>query len=307
MVVAAVPFDEALSLTGTILPNEMVDIVAEVGGRIVRLGFSEGAVVKKGQLLVKLWDADLQARLSKARQQLTVDEDRLRRLKELRNVDGVSIQDFDVATATVGIRKAEIEDLEAQISRTELRAPFDGRVGLRNVSEGAVITPATVVTSLRDERTLKLECSLPERYAAAVAPGMPMQFTVRGRGAVESRTAQVYATDPGMDTRTRTLRVRARVTRTPDLVPGMFADIRFELSDVADALLVPSESVVPDINGASVYVSRNGVARQARVELGGRSATHVRVLSGIAAGDTVITTGLLMIKQGAPIAVTVGS
>jgi membrane fusion protein, multidrug efflux system len=300
-------YAETVSLTGTVMANEAVDIVSDISGRIVSIGFAEGSTVKKGQLLVKLWDDDVQARLARARQQRNLDADRLQRLKELRPINGVSDQDFQVAVSTVAIRDAEVAELEAQISRTEIRAPFAGTVGLRSASVGAVLSPATIITSLRDESSLKLEFAVPERFAALVSNGSSIPFTVRGNDGVKAGKATVYATESAVNARTRTLSVRARLEGRTGIRAGMFADVQLTLNGVRDALLVPTESVTSDINGSFVYISRSGTAVRTAVELGGRTASHVRVVSGLVPGDTVITTGLLLLRRNTAVRVALGA
>jgi membrane fusion protein (multidrug efflux system) len=297
----ASPFTETMRLTGTIVANESVDVVSEIAGRVVKIGFAEGGRVTKGQLLVKLWDADLQARLAKAERQLRLDEDRLRRVAALKPVDGVSAQDLDVATATAEMRRAEIDELKAQISRTELRAPFSGRVGIRTVSEGAVIAPQTRITTLQDDAGVKVDLSVPERVATIVRPGTTLQVALRGMEG--TRRATITAVDPGLRSDTRTLRVRARLADAAGVVPGMFADVELTLDAVANAIMIPSEAVVQDINGASVFLVQDGKAIKTPVELGGRTDTHVRVMHGVKPGDTVITTGLLFVKKNMPVKV----
>lgn len=301
IVVQPSSFDESITLTGSIMANESVEIRSEVSGRIIKLGFQEGGLVRKGQLLVKLFDADLRAQLAKARQQLKIDEDKMRRYAELKRVDGVSTEEYEVAAAQVEMRKAEIDVLLAQISRTEILAPFSGRIGLRQVSDGAVITTNTLIAVLADEQQLKLECSIPERYASTVALGKSLSFRTRGRDTMQGREAVIYAIDPAVEASTRTLKIRARCKDSRGLVAGMFADINLPLATVNDALLVPTEAIVPDLNGTKIFVQRGGVARPVFVETGGRTPTMVRISSGIAAGDTVLTTGLLLLKPGLPV------
>lgn len=288
-------------MPGTLLPNEEVDVVCEVGGRLTSLAFTEGSRVAKGQTLATIYDADVRARLERARQQLRLDEDRLRRLRQLEASEGVSAQDLDVAAATVAMRKAEVDEAEALVSRYTIRAPFSGAVGLRAVSVGAVLSPQTRLTTLRDDTMLKLDFSVPERFGTLVRPGATVPFSVRNAAGRTPYKATVYALDGAVDASTRTLRVRARVKPDASLMPGMFADIAFTLSSEATALAVPSEAVVPDINGATVFVVRHGRAVKQAVEIGGRSATHARVLDGLAAGDTVVTSGILQLRNGVPV------
>ncbi len=305
MVVSPAVFEEKVTLTGSIISNEAVEIRPEIGGRVISVNFKEGQRVTKGQLLVKLFDADLQAQMKKVEQQVKLDEDRVRRLKQIRSVDGVSVEDLETAEATLEMHKAEIEMIKAQIAKTAMLAPFNGTIGLRNISVGAVVSTSTVVTMLKDDSQLKLECTVPEKYATAISPGTKISFTVRGGQSTEAYTATVYATDPELDARSRTLRIRAHVATAKQLLPGMFADVMLNLGTTKDALLVPTESVVVDVKGAKVFVANGGRAREVRVETGARTQESVRILSGLTNGDTVLTTGILILKDNMPVKVTV--
>jgi membrane fusion protein (multidrug efflux system) len=303
MVATPQEFDEQITVSGTVVANEAVEVRPEVSGRIVSIGFKEGQRVAKGQLLVKLYDADLRAQLEKTKRQVTLDEDKVKRLKQIRNVDGVSLEEYELAVATLEMHKAESEIINAQLSKTEIRAPFAGTIGLRRVSEGAVVSSSTLIAVLKDDARLKLEFSVPEKVATLVRVGSPVTFRVRGGDANAPLQAVVYAQEPELDPQTRTLKVRAHCSASAGLVPGMFADITVQLGRTRDALLVPTESIVSDIKGKKVFVIRSGTAQEVRVQTGTRTADHVRVLSGIAPGDTVVTTGMLVLKQGVPVTI----
>ena len=304
-VVTPQSFVERITLTGSILANEAVVIRPEVSGRIVHIGFAEGERVRKGAVLVKLFDADLQARLQQTLSQVELDSESVHRLARIRQVDGISVEELQQAKATLAMRRAEADVIRAQIEKTVIAAPFDGIVGLRNVSEGAVVSPTTDVTLLKDDTRLKLECTVPEKYATQIATGTVMTFAVRGTSEDRTYTAHVYARDPELDPVSRTLRVRARIDNAEGLLPGMFADVDLELADLDDALLVPTESVIVDINGPKVFVTDGGAAREVRITTGTRTREHVRVINGLQPGDTVLTTGMLIMKSGMPIEVAV--
>ncbi|MBS1560771.1 MAG: efflux RND transporter periplasmic adaptor subunit [Bacteroidetes bacterium] len=299
------PFEESVNLTGSIVADERVDLRSEISGRVTAISFQEGSLVKKGQVLVQLFDADLRAQLQKSTQQLKLDQDRLHRFQQLRAVDGVSQEDLENAQSNVEIRKAEADVLKAQLMRTQIVAPFSGRIGLRNVSVGTVLTPSMTIATLANEQTLNVECSIPERFAAVVHPGMTLEFRVRGRDTASHRHATIYAMEPAMDDRTRSLRIRARCKEPQGIVAGMFADVALPLLKVSDALLVPSECIIPDNNGTFVFRVRNGHAEKTKVETGGRSTNDVRVTNGLNIGDTVVTTGLLLVKPNLPVKVRI--
>jgi membrane fusion protein (multidrug efflux system) len=173
------------------------------------------------------------------------------------------------------------------------------------VSEGAVVTPQTDIALLKDDSKLKLECTVPERYAVQIAIGTQMSFRVRGGRMDKRYTATVYAMDPELDPLSRTLRLRATILESAGLIPGMFADVDLALTEVPDALLVPTESVVVDIKGPKVFVKRGAQAQEVRITSGTRTRSNVRVVHGLTAGDTVLTTGMLIMKDGMPVSVSV--
>jgi len=305
IVIAPQPFEESVNLTGTIVADERVELRSEISGRVTAIHFQEGSLVKKGQVLVQLFDADLRAQLQKSTQQLKLDQDRLNRFQQLRAIDGVSQEDLENAQSNVEIRKSEADVLKAQLIRTQIVAPFSGRIGLRNVSLGAVLTPSMTIASLANEQLLNVECSVPERFAAVVHTGMTLQFRVRGGDTAHRRSATIYAMEPAMDDRSRSLRIRARCADPRGVVAGMFADVELPLLKVADALLVPSECIIPDNNGTFVFTVHDGHAVKTKVETGGRSMRDVRIIGGLRQGDTVVTTGLLLVKPNLPVKVRI--
>jgi membrane fusion protein (multidrug efflux system) len=190
-------FDESVSLTGSVVADERVDLRSEISGRVTAISFQEGSMVKKGQVLVQLFDADLRAQLSKSQQQLKLDQDKLNRFQLLRKVDGVSMEDLENAESNVEIRKAEIEAIRAQLMRTQIVAPFNGRIGLRNISVGTVLTPTMTIATLANEATLNVECSVPERFAPLIREGMMLTFRVRGRDGRQAALASPSCTMHG--------------------------------------------------------------------------------------------------------------
>jgi membrane fusion protein (multidrug efflux system) len=267
---------------------------------VSEIRFVEGASVRAGQLLVKLADDDLRARKKKLEQQLALESNRKQRLERLRAVDGASLDDYEGAVAQVAMRTAEIDEINAAIAKTEIRAPFSGVVGLRQVSLGAVIAPSTLLATLTNVNDLNIDCSVPERYTASLGIGSVLKFRVHGTDSV-LRTARIRAFEPMVDTRTRTQRLRARIDDTRTLNAGAFADVMVALDEQPEAILLPSQAVVQDQSGATVYRVERGIARMIPVTLGGRTATHVHVLSGIMPGDTVVVSGILFVKNGQPV------
>jgi membrane fusion protein, multidrug efflux system len=297
-VVTPGPFAEKLNATGTLRADEAVELQAETTGKIVSINFTEGARVRAGALLVKLNDADLRATLSRAQYRKQLAVLREKRIAQLLKQGVARQEEYDTALAELNVQDADMEVTRAQIAKTEIRAPFDGIVGLRYVSDGAFITAATRVATLQRLDRLKIDFSLPEKYAGRIKPRSPVTFSVAGG---ERRfKGEVYAQDPRIDAATRTVVVRAWCDN-PDarLLPGASASVELVLSELGDAILVPSEAVIPGLNELNVYVvGKDHKAERRAVEAGTRLESTVHILSGLRKGDVVITSGLQQLRPG---------
>ncbi|MBL7944710.1 MAG: efflux RND transporter periplasmic adaptor subunit, partial [Flavobacteriales bacterium] len=294
------PLANALVTTGTLLANEEVDLVSELAGRITQLGFEEGGPVSAGQVLVRINDDELQAQLRKAEANLKLATDDEARKKQLLDVSGISQEQYDASQATLAGLRADADDLRARIAKSTIRAPFSGKVGLRNVSAGGFVANNTVIAKLQQTDPMKIEFAVPERYGRMVRPDTRITFTLEGDTATYAGT--VYAVDPSVDAATRTVKVRARSTNKEGrLIPGAFAKVDVRLEQLTDALVVPAEALIPDIQGQKVLLMKGGKAVSARVQLGIRNATNVQLTSGVQAGDSVIVTGLLALRDGAAV------
>lgn len=287
--------------SGSLLAAEQVDIYPEISARITQLNIQEGQPVAKGQLLVKLFDADLRAQLEKL---LAVRENAQRteeRNKQLLARGGISQQEYDIATTNLRSSLADIDLVKAQLQRTEIRAPFSGVIGLRNVSAGAVVTPSTLIARLQQVSSLKLDFSIPEKYGQAVQTGSTISFLVDG--ANKPSQGVVYAIEPGVEQQTRNLRIRARVNNaSARFRPGTFARVTLVIQNER-SLVVPTQAVIPQTRTNQVVVIKNGKAQFKDVTTGLRTAGVIQVLSGLSVGDTVATTGLLFLKPDAPVKV----
>lgn len=294
-VISQSSISENVEVPGTLKPYEETAIRAEVGGRVVQMNIREGSAVERGTLLVKLFDEDLKAQLRKLRVQLKIKEKTEERNRELLAINGISQQDYDLSTLEVENLRADIETTEIAISKTEIRAPYRGVVGLRNISLGSYISPADVVTTIRQVNKLKLEFSVPEKYAKDIGKGYAVKFRVDG--GKHEHLATVMATENNVDQNTRTLQVRAEVTGAhAELVPGLFAKVNLQLGKNDNALLVPTQAVIPNIRNKQVVLLRGDSATFTVVETGVRDSAYVEILHGVNIGDTVITTGLMAIR-----------
>ncbi len=298
-VVRSQNLDNTLFASGTLLANEEVELKPEVSGRIVMLNIKEGQVVSKGTLLLKLNDADLQAQLRKLKMQTEPASKTEQRLKQLLAINGIGQQDYDIALTQYNNILADIDLLQAQIEKTEIRAPFTGKIGLKSVSQGAYVTQGLVIASLQQINPLKVDFSLPEKYVSEVKQGEELHMTVDGFK--EEFTAKIAAVEPKIDEATRTLRVRALVNNSKaQLYPGSFAKIDLNIKS-SDALMVPTNAIIPEARGKKVFVVKEGKATPVMVETGFRNENQIQVMTGLKAGDTVLVSSIMMVKPGADV------
>lgn len=291
---------DRIRTTGSIRASEEVDLRSEISGMITEIHFEEGRPVEEGQLLLKINDRELQAELRQVRSRYELAEGRERRQEQLLEEGGISREEYESTQNEVSVLEAEMELLEAQIEKTELRAPFDGVIGLRHVSRGSYIAPDTRVASLQALDPVRVEFSVPERYARQVEVGSLISFTVEG--GEDTFEGEIYAYDPHIQEGTRSLQLRALSPNSElALLPGGFASIELILEEYDEALVVPSIAVMPDLEGRRVFVYQDGEAQPRTVQTGIRTAENVQILEGIAPYDTVLTTGLQRLRPGQPV------
>jgi len=290
-----------LQVSGTILPNESVAIKPEISGLVSKINFKEGEYVTKGTPLLYLNDNELQAQYQRLQYTQKLFQTQESRQKQLLAREAISQEEYDIVLNQYNTALSDIKLVQAQLEKTVIRAPFSGRLGLRQVSEGAVINSANVIVSIVNIDPIKLEFSIPERYAAMVSVGSPIYFS--SESSTEEVAGKVYAYEPQIDAATRTIKLRAQSPNSEGkYLPGMFVKIRFVLDVQEDALLVPAESVIPELSGYKVFVvGADGKAEQRLIEIGKRTDTQVQVVSGLLEGDLVLTTGVMQVRQGIPV------
>ena len=295
--------DNNVITTGTLLANESVELKSETAGKVVKILFKEGSRVNKGELLLKINDEELQAQLLGAKSALNLAEDNMARAQKLLEKQGISQQDYDAAANDLNVKKANLDLVKAQLDKTEIKAPFEGIIGLKYVSEGSFINSSTVIASLQDIDPVKIDFSIPEKYAGFVHIGDKIKFSVAGSG--NSYSGTVFAIEPKIDETTRTLKIRAISPNTRgEILPGAFADVTLILKEIPDALMVPTQAIIPILKGQKVYLCRNGVVAQVEVKTGIRTDTEVQITEGLNPKDTVITTGILQLAPGMPVKIT---
>ena len=286
-----------ISVSGSLLAFEEVDLKNEVAGRVVMINLPEGKAVKKGTLLVKLFDEDLQATLKKLKAQLAIQQQIYKRQTELIKVNGITQTDYDQTGLQINSIRADIEVEKTLIRKTEVRAPFDGVIGLRSISVGAIITPSTLLATIRTENKIKLDFSVPEKYGSVIRTGMKITFTLNN--SAKPYTATVMATEQGVDASTRNMKVRALVNgQSKELISGSFTNVSVRLSENKNALQVPTQAIIPQEKNKSLIVAREGKAHFIPVTTGIRQESKIEITEGIQAGDTIITSGILFLKEG---------
>ena len=291
---------DEIVVTGNLLPDEEVDLSFETSGQVVEINFKEGAHVKQGQLLAKVNDRKLQAELKRLESQLKLANDRVYRQRTLLQHDAVSQEAYEQVRTELATLQADIDIVKAEIELTELRAPFDGVIGLRQISVGAYASPTTVVSKLTRIVPLKVEFAVPEKYVNEVNPGTALSFTIDG--SLQNYSATVYAKESALDQNTHTLTVRALYANPNGrLTPGRYASINLNKQEIEDAIAIPSEAIVPEMGKDKVFLYKSGKAQPVDVTVGLRTEDRVQVLRGLSVGDTLITSGTLQLRTGLPV------
>ena len=300
MVLQPKEFADNLSLSGSLEANETIELRSEVSGIVEDINFQEGSRVSKGQILFRVNDRELRAQLAKVQTAEKLASENERRAKLLLEKEAISREEYDMAEADLASAKAESQLMSAQLAKATVRAPFSGIIGLRYISQGTYVTPSTPVAKLVNNDQLKITFSIPEKYSSQVRLGDTITFSTSNSS--EKYSGEIYAVEPEVEVSTRTLKMRAIAENTEGkLIPGSFANVFVPLAKVNDALMVPTEALIPIQNGKKIYVKENGKAREIVVETGTRTENMVRVLSGLKAGDTILTSGVMILKNGTPV------
>lgn len=288
---------DKFTTTGVLLPDEEVDLSFETSGKVVEINFEEGSTIRKGQLLAKVNDRHLQAQLQRLISQLKLAEDRVFRQSALLERDAVSKEAYEQVKTDLATLNADIEIVKANIALTELRAPFDGVIGLRQISVGSYASPTTVVAKLTKVTPLKVQFSVPERYASQIKKGTNLNFHIVGQ--LDAFAAKVYAMESTIDPNMHTFMVRALYPNTNrKLLPGRYASIELKKEEIPNAIAIPTEAIVPEMGKDKVFLYKSGKAEPIEVITGIRTEAEVQVVRGLQIGDTIITSGTLQLRMG---------
>ncbi|MEO8664647.1 MAG: efflux RND transporter periplasmic adaptor subunit [Ignavibacteria bacterium] len=294
-VIKPIDLENEVATVGTILANEEVEIKSELTRKISGIYFKEGSFVSKGKVLFKLDDADLLAGLNKLDldEQLSVKQQD--RNKQLLDKGLFTPDEYEIEQTNLDKIRADKEILEITLDKTYIRAPFSGVTGFRNVSMGSLVSNTVVLTTIQDIGKVKLDFSIPEKYISLFRSGQNITFSVEGYD--ENFTGNVISYDPKISESTRSIILRASANnKGSKLLPGSFVKVRLKLDNIDNAIMLPSESIIPKLKGQSVFLYQGGLAKVRDVEMGLRTEKDVQITSNLNIGDTVITTNVLRLK-----------
>jgi membrane fusion protein (multidrug efflux system) len=286
-----------IEANGTVVASEYVELHPEISGRIVYLNVPEGASVAKGTVIARINDADLQATLEKAKVQLDLYKKTEERERKLLDINGINQADYDLAVNNVNSTRADIDYTQAQLDKTVIRAPFDGVVGLRQVSPGAYVTPATIIATVQQVDKIKVDFTLPEQYAGVIRPGSLVDIQLDA-ATNNRRKGLIVATEPQVNITSRNLKVRA-LLKDGQAHPGAFVKVFVNAGGGKKAIMVPTNCIIPEDKNNQVIVVRSGRAKVVNVSTGIREADDIEITNGLATGDTVVVTGVLFARPGA--------
>lgn len=304
IIVERKPFNSNLEVSGSIEANESVILRSEVAGLVTGIYFKEGTNVSKGAVLVKVNDRDIQAQLREAQTKQNLSATNESRAKQLLQKGAISQEEYDTSLADLQSLKSQSQLIRAQLAKTSIIAPFSGKIGLRSISVGEYLTPSTQIANLLSTNPVKISFSVPEKYVGQIKLNASISFKTDASN--KTYTGKVFAIEPGINQDTRTLQIKALAANpNGELLPGSFAQVKLALSTLNDAILVPSEAVIPVLKGKIVYVSKDGKAKQVNVEAGTRTAERILITAGLNVGDTVLTTGSMSLKPDAPVKVKI--
>jgi membrane fusion protein (multidrug efflux system) len=287
-----------LEVNGTVLSNESVELRPETSGRLIYLNIPDGAKVSQGAILARVNDAELQAQLEQQKSQLDLAQKTEKRLANLLKVNGVNQADYDAAVNTLNNVQANIKVTTALLDKTVIKAPFSGELGLRLVSQGAYVTPSTLLGTLQQTDKVKIDFAVPETYAEVIKKGDKIKVLMSN--ATEPLEATIHAIEPQVNSVSRNIKVRAFLT-SGLILPGSFVKVILEQQH--QNIMVPSNAIIPDALSNQVVVVRKNKAVYTNVETGVRNASQVELTKGVNIGDSIIVSGMLSVRPNAPVKV----
>jgi membrane fusion protein (multidrug efflux system) len=303
-VIVAYPrtIENKIEANGSVVANEYVELHPEISGRITYLNVPEGVHVPAGTIIARINDADLQATLEKSKALMDLYQKTEERDRKLLDINGINQADYDLALNNVNSTKADIDYTQAQIDKTIIRAPFGGIVGLRQVSPGAYVTPATVIATVQQLDRIKVDFTVPEQYSSIMKKGTLVDIQLDATANVH-RKGLIIATEPQINLSSRNLKVRA-ILEDGQGHPGAFVKVFVNASGIdKQAIMVPTNCIIPDDRNNQVIVVKEGRAQFVNVKTGIREANNIEITQGLHAGDTIIVTGVLFARPNSPVTV----
>ena len=288
-----------IEANGSIIANEFVELHTEVSGRVIYLNIPEGKSVAKGTILARINDADLQAQLNKIKVQIDLAEKTEQRFSKLIAINGINQADYDNALNQLNNLKADLVYTQVLIDKTVLKAPFTGLIGLRQISQGAYISSATIIATMQQVNKLKVDFTIPEEYSTFIRQGSVVEVAVDNNGAARCK-AVVIAREPQVNQTTRNLLIRASLSNC-NANPGTFTKVYFNAGGAKNDILIPTNAIIPDDKNKKVVVIKNGMATFAVIETGVRQESVVEVTKGLVEGDTVVVDGVLFARPDKPV------
>lgn len=293
--------NNTIEANGSVIASEYVEIRPEISGRLTYLNVKEGSYIQKGSIIARINDADLKAQLNKVKVQLELAQLTVDRYQKLLEINGINKADYDIALNQVNNLRADIEIIQASIAKTVVRAPFSGTVGLRQVSEGAYVTPSTIIATLQQLGKNRIDFTLPENYGNIIKRGnhISVEFdAIEG----DRKTAEIIAVEPQISTATRNIMVRAQLQTDTKVSPGSFVKVYIDAGE-DKGIMIPANAIIPDARAKQVVVVENGKAKFVPVVTGVRQVGSVEVTKGLQQGDSVVVSGVLFARPNAPVAV----
>lgn len=291
-----------INAVGSLVAGEDTGIHAEIAGQIKNILFQEGQPVKKGDVLIEMDKSLIETDLMRAKAALDAAKANFTRDEKLKSSGFVADQQYEASRAALQSAEAAVANAEILITKSSLRAPFDGIAGMRSVSPGDYAALGEALTSLVSINPLKLEFTVPEKDYAAVQQGQEISFTVDAFP-TETFKGKIYAVDPRINAENRNFAVKAEIPNDAGkLRPGMYARIRLDTATKSGAMMIPEEAIVPEGTDSYVYVAMNGKAQRKKISIGERQSGEVQVTEGLTTEDRVITAGTMKLKDGGDIA-----
>lgn len=295
-------FTRSISSTANLLPFEQVELKAPVAGNVMAIYFEEGQQVEKGERLIRIDDRHWRAQLQGLQAQLNFAESELERNRQLIEREGISQEALEQAEAQVRELEAQLRELQVNIQLANVNAPMSGVVGMRDFSLGDYLTQGQTITQLVQKDKLRVDFTVPAEYAFRLEEGQEIKVIASASG--DTAVAEIYAINPAINLDSRQIQLRALLeNREGNFVPGGFAEVQLEITEDDEALLIPAEAVVPEVDTHVVYKIKNGRAIKQEVSLGVRTESEVQIMEGLAEGDTILLTGLMQVEDDQPVQV----